>query len=414
MKFLKSITLVVLPVLTLFLGLQLGISYEKQQLEAEYGYLEELFTGGNETGSGKLVTNPEKEVDITLLWSVWKLLTRHYIHPEELHVTPLLHGAVSGLVNAVEDPYTAFMPPKENKEFHDSLNGELEGIGAELTIKEDRIVVVAPLKGSPAEKAGLLPDDTITHVDGEDVTEYSLGDAVQVIRGPKGTDITLTVKRGDENESIDITITRDNINVPSVEHEVKEYNGKQIGYISLNRFGDSTTEEVTDAVTAVMKEDISGLIFDVRFNGGGYFDKAIDLTSMFMQQGKIVSVVRREGEPSHHYVSGRPIAPEIPLVILINEGSASASEILAGALQDNGRATILGKKSFGKGTVQEVFNLPGDSSIRITTAKWLTPNGTDLGKEGVHPDIEVERTLEDIQAKKDPQLDAALELLSKS
>lgn len=323
----------------------------------------------------------------------------------------MIHGAVRGLVEAVGDPYTSFMPPKENKEFRQSLNGSLQGIGAELTMKEDDIVVVAPLKGSPAEAAGLMPDDIITHVDGQSIEGYTLSDAVEIIRGPKGTEVTLTISRDGRED--DITITREEITVPSVESEVKEYAGKDIGYIALNRFGDTTTEEVASAVKDLMKQDIQGLIFDVRFNGGGYFDKAVDLSSMFLEKGKVVSVAHREGEPIHHYASGRPIAPTIPMVVLINEGSASASEILAGALQDNGRATIIGKKSFGKGTVQEVFELPGGTSIRITTARWLTPNGTDLGKEGVHPDIDVDRTKEDIEAEKDPQLDAALELLSK-
>lgn len=409
MKFLRSLTLIVLPVLTLFLGVQLGMSHERQQLQTEYETLEGVFSGG--VGSGVLVSDPEKEVDISLLWSVWRLLTQHYIAPENLQVTPLLYGAVSGLVEAIDDPYTAFMPPQENKEFRQSLNGSLQGIGAELTMKEESIVVVAPLKGSPAEAAGLLPDDRITHVDGKDIAGYSLGDAVEIIRGPKGTDVTLTINRS--GESMDITITRDQITVPSVESEVKQYDGKDIGYIALNRFGDTTTEEVRGAVEGLLDKDIAGLIFDVRFNGGGYFDKAVDLSSMFLEKGKIVSVVHREGDPIHHYATGRPIAPTIPLVVLINEGSASASEILAGALQDNGRATVIGKKSFGKGTVQEVFELPGGTSIRITTAKWLTPNGTDLGKEGVHPDIEIERTQEDMAAKRDPQLDAALELLTK-
>jgi carboxyl-terminal processing protease len=239
-----------------------------------------------------------------------------------------------------------------------------------------------------------------------------LGDAVELIRGPKGTDVTLTVKREGEG-SLDITITRDDIKVPSVESEIKEYDEKRIGYISLNRFGDTTTEEVEESVKSHLEEGVDGLIVDVRFNGGGYLDKAIDLSSMFLTKGKVVSVERREGEPTHHYVTGRPIAEDIPLVVLINEGSASASEILAGALQDQSRATIIGKKSFGKGTVQEVFDLPGGTSVRITTARWLTPDGKDLGKEGVSPDIEVERTREQIQAKEDPQLDTALELLTK-
>ncbi|MCB9808025.1 S41 family peptidase [Candidatus Peribacteria bacterium] len=409
MKLLRNLTLVALPVLTLFLGMQIGIAHERQQLQMEYDTLEEAFGGG--VGSGATVSDPEKEVDISLLWSVWRLLSKNYIAPSDLQVTPMIHGAVRGLVEAVGDPYTSFMPPKENKEFRQSLNGSLQGIGAELTMKEDDIVVVAPLKGSPAEAAGLMPDDIITHVDGQSIEGYTLSDAVEIIRGPKGTEVTLTISRDGRED--DITITREEITVPSVESEVKEYAGKDIGYIALNRFGDTTTEEVASAVKDLMKQDIQGLIFDVRFNGGGYFDKAVDLSSMFLEKGKVVSVAHREGEPIHHYASGRPIAPTIPMVVLINEGSASASEILAGALQDNGRATIIGKKSFGKGTVQEVFELPGGTSIRITTARWLTPNGTDLGKEGVHPDIDVDRTKEDIEAEKDPQLDAALELLSK-
>ena len=411
MKFLRNITLVVLPVLTLFLGIQIGVSHERQQLNSEYALIEEAFEGG--TGSGTLIKDPEKEVDISLLWSVWRLLTKNYIHPEDLDVTPMIHGAVTGLVGAIGDPYTSFMPPQENTAFRQSLNGSLQGIGAELTMKEADIVVVAPLKGSPAEAAGLMPDDIITHVDEQSLEGYDLTAAVELIRGPKGTDVTLTINRPNTNPAMDITITRDEITVPSTEWEVKEYDGKSIGYISLNRFGNTTTEEVEDAVKELQTKNISGLIFDVRYNGGGYLDKAIDLSSMFLTKGKVVSVARREGEPTHHYVTGSPIAPDVPLVVLINAGSASASEILAGALQDNGRATVIGKTSFGKGTVQEVFELPGGTSVRITTAKWLTPNGKDLSKEGIHPDIDVERTQEQMQAEEDPQLDAALELLSK-
>ncbi|MDA0375930.1 MAG: S41 family peptidase [bacterium] len=409
-KLLKSLTLVVLPVLTLFLGMQIGMTRESQKLEQKYASIEESFGGG--VGSGVIVNNPEEEVDISLLWSVWGLMTKHYIEPGKLETTSMLHGATKGLVDAVGDPYTTFMPPQENKDFRQSLNGKLQGIGAELTLRDDQIVVVAPLKGSPAEAAGLIPEDVITGVDEKDITGFSLGDAVELIRGPKGTKVTLTVDREGEG-SLDITITRDEINIPSIESEIKEYDGKKIGYISLNRFGDTTTEEFEKGVKSHLEAEVDGMIIDVRFNGGGYLDKAIDLSSMFLKKGKVVSVERREGEPVHHYVTGRPIAPDVKLVMLVNEGSASASEILAGALQDQGRATIIGKQTFGKGTVQEVFDLPGGTSIRITTARWLTPNGKDLGKEGVSPDIEVERTREQIEAKEDPQLDTALELLSK-
>lgn len=411
MKFFRSVVLVLLPVLTLFLGLQLGISYERQQLENQFGVLEEIYSGG--VGSGQLVMDPEEEVDISLLWGVWRLLSLHYIHPEDMEVTPMIHGAVEGLVSAVDDPYTAFMPPKENKEFRDSLNGALQGIGAELTLKDEKVVIVAPLKGSPAQAAGLLPDDIVTHVDDESIEGMGLDEVVEIIRGPEGTDVTLAIWREESSKSLEITITRANISIPSVESEIKEYKEKEIGYISLNRFGDSTTQEVQEAVEEILDAEVSGLVFDVRFNGGGYFSKALDLTSMFLEEGVVVSVVSREGEPDHHYAYGGAIAPEIPLVVLINEGSASAAEIFAGALQDNSRATVIGKQSFGKGTVQEVFDLPGKSSVRITTAKWLTPNGHDLAKEGVKPDIDVDRSPEDMKEEIDPQLDAALELLSK-
>lgn len=409
-KLLKSLTLVVLPVLTLFLGMQIGMTRESQKHEQKYSSIEESFSGG--VGSGVIVNNPEEEVDISLLWSVWGLMIKHYIEPEKLETTSMLHGAATGLVAAIGDPYTTFMPPQENKDFHHSLNGKLQGIGAELTLRDNQIVVVAPLKGSPAEAAGLTPEDVITGVDEKDITGFTLSEAVELIRGPKGTEVMLTVEREGEG-SVEITITRDEINIPSIESEIKEYDGKSIGYISLNRFGDTTTEEFKKEVKSHLEAEVDGMIIDVRFNGGGYLDKAIDLSSMFLKKGKVVSVERREGEPVHHYATGSPIAPDVKLVVLVNEGSASASEILAGALQDQGRATIIGKQTFGKGTVQEVFDLPGGTSIRITTARWLTPNGKDLGKEGVTPDIEVERTREQIQAKEDPQLDTALELLSK-
>ena len=407
---LKNLTLIILPVVTLFLGIQVGIRYEQQQLVNEYHSMESVFAGN--IGSGTIVTDPEKEVNISLLWSVWRLLLNNYITPENLQVTPMIYGATEGMVQSLKDPYTVFMPPQENKEFRQALNGHLQGIGAELTLQDKNTVVVAPLKGSPAEKAGLLPEDIITHVDTKSIEGFPLGDTVDLIRGAKGTDVTLTIKRGDS--TLDVTITRDDITVPSTESEVLQYANKNIGKVSLNRFGDTTSQEVEKAVKELMNKKVDGIIVDVRFNGGGYLDSAVHLASMFMKNGEVVSVARRTGEPTVHYVSGKTIAENIPLVILINEGSASASEILAGALQDAGRATIIGKQSFGKGTVQEVFELPGGTSIRITTAKWLTPSGKDLGKEGVTPDIEVDRTIEDIQADNDPQLDAALEHLSKN
>ncbi|MFH0770873.1 MAG: S41 family peptidase [Candidatus Peregrinibacteria bacterium] len=408
-RVLKISTFVILPVITLALGWELGTRYENRRLESISEQLEFLYSG--KVGSGAVLGDPEKEVNLSLLWGVWRLMLKHYIAPDQLNPTNMIFGAVSGLVRSIGDPYTVFMTPTENKDFVQSLQGKLDGIGAELTMRDGHVVVVAPIKGSPAAKAGLEPEDVIVEVNGQDVLDASLNDVVQRIRGPKGTTVTLTIERKGSADALTMAIVRENISIPSVEEELKKTGSGTVGYIQLNQFGDSSTTEVERALKNLEKNDIKGIIMDVRSNGGGYLDGAVQITSMFLQQGRVVSVQRRDGEPSVHYVSGRPTDAATPMVVLINEGSASASEILAGALQDAGRAKIIGKKSFGKGTVQEVFDLPGSASVRITTARWLTPNGRDIGKEGIHPDIEIERTRDDVAAERDPQLQAALEWL---
>lgn len=407
-KILRIFTIVLLPVFTLGLGWQLGAQYTQQEFENVSNEWNEIFSGGIDD---QIESDPEEEVNISMLWTVWRLLLKNYIDPQDLEVTPMLHGAVSGLTNAVGDPYTTFMTPKVHTEFKQSMQGRLQGIGAELTMRDGFVVVVAPLKGSPAEAAGVLPEDKIVAVDGEDITEQALIDVVQKIRGTKGTDVTISVMRKGEEEPIDIAITRDDIRVPMVEAEIKETATGSIGVIAINQFGDGAITDVRKALQSYLSKDLDGLVLDLRFNGGGYLDGAVQLTSLFLDNGKVVSVRRRHGADEEHYVTGTPLVPELPLVVMINEGSASASEITAGALQDAGRATIVGKKSFGKGTVQEVIELPGGASLRVTIAKWLTPDGRDLGKEGVQPDIIVERTREQIQDGEDPQLDAALEWL---
>lgn len=408
-KILRIFTVLSLPILTLLLGWQLGVTYEKNQLQEQTDKLNMLFSG--QTGSGQVVTDPEKEVDLSLLWGVWRLMQRHYIAPEELQTTPLMFGAVEGMVRAVGDPYTVFMTPSQNSDFRKALEGKLQGIGAELSFKDGLIVVVNPLKGSPAAAAGLLPEDIIIEVDGTDIAGENLNQVVQRIRGTKGTTVTLKIVREGNTDPITLAIVRDDINIPSIESEVKKTATGSVGYVALNQFGDTSIDEFRAALTSFEKEPIKGIIMDLRFNGGGYLDGAVELTSIFLKKGEVVSVEHREGEPQRHYVSGRPTHPDIPLVILINQGSASASEIVAGALQDHKRATIIGMKSFGKGTVQEVIDLPGGSSLRVTTARWLTPNGRNLGKEGVHPDIVVDRTAKDYETKNDPQLQAAYEWL---
>lgn len=388
----------VLPLFTLLLGWQFGQNYEQKHALIHV----------KSTGSGTVLQDPEHQADLDLLWGAWKLLLTHYIEPEKLQSTTLIEGAVRGLVAAVGDPYTVFMTPKENGDFRDSLSGHLQGIGAELAMRDADIVVVNALKGSPAQHTGLLPQDIIVSVDSVELAGLSLQDVVSKIRGPKGTSVTLTVLRPQKTEPISFTIVRDDIHIPSTEYTVKKTATGSVGVLTISQFGTDTIRDVKDIFMQVHEKDLKGLIIDLRYNGGGYLEGAVNLTSLFLQSGKVVSVERRDKETDVHMVSGRPILRGIPIVVLVNQGTASASEIVAGALQDHKRAQIVGMKSFGKGTVQEVMELPGGSSLRVTIAHWLTPNGKNLGKEGVTPDIVVDRSKEDFLGNRDPQMEAAV------
>lgn len=409
MKILRTFTLGILPIIALALGFQLGSSYEWQRLEAERTEVEQLFTL---SGSGQTVQgDPEEQVDIALLWSVWRLLQRHYIDPQDLETDTMVFGAVGGLVSALGDPYTAFMTPPDTKDFADALSGTLEGIGAQLDLQNGEVIVVAPLKGSPAERAGLLPKDVIIAVDGEDIQGLQLDAVVMKIRGPKGSNVTLTVLREGAPEPLTLTVTRDSIHIPSVESRIEKTASGSIGIIALNQFGDDSMAEVQAAIRT-FPSGLKGVVLDLRFNGGGYLEGAAELVSMFLASGEVVTVERRDASPEKHLVSGRTLLPDLPMVVLINGGSASASEITAGALQDHRRAIIIGMQSFGKGTVQEIIDLPGGSALRVTTAKWLTPGGQDLSEKGITPDIIVDRTLEQYRAGEDPQMHAAFERLT--
>lgn len=403
---------IILPILTLMLGWQLGVQSQQVQIKNAIAELEYVFDGS--AGSGTTITDPEKDVNIAILWSVWRLLQSEYIHPEELQTNKMLYGSVRGLVGSIEDPYTMFMTPKENTDFTDYLDGNLKGIGAELTMRNELVTVVAPLKGSPAKLAGIEPADIIVEVDGVSVVGKSLTEVVSLIRGPIGTDVTLGIAREEQSKLLDITITREEISVPSIEAEVIQHKGSAVGYISINQFGDTTASEVEAEYKQLEAEGISHLILDVRYNGGGYLESSIDIVSMFLSEGKVVTVDRRNQEPLTQFVKGRALNASIPLVVLVNGGSASASEIVAGALKENNRAILIGTKTFGKGTVQEIFSLPGGASVRVTVAKWLTPNGIEINKNGIEPNYtvkQIEEELTDDQEDTDEQLQAALDYL---
>jgi carboxyl-terminal processing protease len=321
----------------------------------------------------------------------------------------MIFGAIKGMTDALEDPYTIFMTPKENKEFQDVMEGTLEGIGAELTIRHGMLTVISPLKGSPAKKAGLQPEDIIYAVDGELVDEMTFEEAVLKIRGEKGTQVTITVLRKGYQDPIDIDITRDTINIDSVEWRMEN----NIAIIEINQFGTNTRWEFSKVINEILNNRPKGIILDLRYNGGGYLDGAVDIVSEFIEKGKVVTIKKRNPEEDEIiYVNGQARMASQPLAILINKGSASAAEIVAGAIQDHERGTVIGENSFGKGTVQEVENLIGGSSLRMTVAKWFTPNDTNISEAGITPDIIVELDYEDLENGDDPQLNAAIDYIN--
>ncbi|MFH0838089.1 MAG: S41 family peptidase [Patescibacteria group bacterium] len=357
------------------------------------------------------VTSPlgqAETINMQLFWDTWNILSSNYVDPHALVTENMVFGAIKGMVASVNDPYTNFMTPKENREFQESMQGHLEGIGAELTLKNGMLTVISPLKNSPAQKAGLQPEDIIYEVDGNSTEDMTLEQAVMKIRGEKGSVVTLTVLRKNYSEPIKIRILRDTININSIDWKMKE----DIAIIEINQFGDNTKQEFSKAVSEILLKRPNGVVLDLRYNGGGYLDGAIDITSEFLEKEKVVTIKKRNpAEDEVIYVNGQARMANIPLAILINKGSASASEIVAGAIQDNNRGIIIGENSFGKGTVQSVENLIGGSSLRVTIAKWFTPNDQNINENGITPDIVVERTIEDIEADRDPQLEKAIEYL---
>jgi carboxyl-terminal processing protease len=378
-------------------------------------------------------TKPEgaNTVDFSLFWDVWQKVNQYYIEPKTIDTQKLVYGAISGMVAAVGDPYTSFFPPKDNKDFKDELGGAFEGIGAELGLKDGRVIIVTPLRQSPAEKAGLKSNDIIVQVDGQDTYGWTVEQAVSKIRGPKHTNVKLTILHETAQKTTEITIERDTITIPSVVWWIKVpkqiseisvasesasfiNSPKKIAYLSLFRFGDNTndfwTKAVTDIAKAQKEKDFAGLVLDLRNNPGGYLDGAVYIGSEFVKSGVIVSQINSDGTKENYNVNRPGQLLDIPIVILINKGSASAAEILAGALRDHNRATIVGVTSFGKGSVQTPFDLAQGTSVHITTGKWYLPKGDSISKKGITPDFIVEQP-DALTASNDAQLAKAIDIL---
>lgn len=351
-------------------------------------------------------------VDFKLFWDTWDLLSKTYIDKSALDPKKLFYGAVSGMVAAVGDPYTVFLPPDQQKSSQEELNGQFEGVGIQLGFnKEKRLVVIAPLDGTPAKEAGIKPQDIIVKIEDKDTTGISLPEAVKLIRGQKGTQVNLTIFREGDSETKAYTLTRDNIIVKSVEVSFQNTKiGKSVAVIKLSRFGEKTNDEWNEAISKISARNPSGIILDVRNNPGGFLEGAVFIASEFLEGGDVVLQENNQGQRASYKVNRAGKLTKIPLEVLINKGSASASEIVAGALQDRRRAILIGEKSFGKGTIQEAQDLAENTGIHITVAKWLTPDGRWVNTmQGLEPDVKIEMDKDD--ESKDLQLEKAIELL---
>jgi carboxyl-terminal processing protease len=382
----------------------------------------------NLTVEGKEPPSQVSSVDFNQFWTVWQKLESNYYDKTKLDSQKMLNGAISGMVQSLDDPFTVYLPPVQNDNFKQGLAGQFQGIGAELGVKDQKIIVISPINGSPAQKAGIRAGDFILAVNGQSTASMTLSQAVEKIRGQKGTSVTLTVTPKDKNEPKEVKIVRDVITVKSVDSWIKKAkdidsikvdNAKgegEIAYISLSQFGDNTNSEWLALINDLNlklsnNKNVKGIVFDLRNNPGGYLTDAVFIASEFLKEGTSVVHEEEASGKTTLKVNRRGLLQDIPVIVLINKGSASASEIVAGALRDHDRATLIGETSFGKGTIQQAEDLGNGSGLHVTIAKWLTPNETWVNGKGLTPDISVQ--LDTKQPERDLQLEKAVTELVK-
>ncbi|HAT73418.1 MAG: Carboxyl-terminal protease [Candidatus Moranbacteria bacterium GW2011_GWF2_36_839] len=350
-----------------------------------------------------------EEVDFSLFWKVWDLVKEKHVERNSLDAQKMVYGAINGMLSATSDPYSSFFNPEESKMFSEDIAGSFDGIGAELGMKDKILTVIAPLDGSPAQKAGIRSGDKILKIDEKSSLELSIDQAVDLIRGKKGTQVKLTILHDGEQETVEINVIRDTIKLDSAKVEFKD---DDIAYLKIIKFSDDVDVQFDSAMNKIIAQQSKGIILDLRDNPGGLLDKSIKVASRMIAKGSVVVLEENNaGKKNSLYTIGGDKLSSIPMVVLINEGSASASEILAGALKDDRGLTLIGEKTFGKGSVQQLMDLPGGSSVKITVAKWLTPKGDYIMEKGISPDIEVEMTNDDYKNERDPQLDKAMEII---
>ena len=393
-------TLIPAIIVSLVLGFFVGVEFQINQ--DSRGGLKELI----DRDSGQSET-----VDFSLFWDSWNLVHERYVGRSELDTQEMVFGAIEGMIKSIGDPYTVFLREEQSKRLREDISGEFAGVGIEIGLRKEVLTVIAPLKDTPADRAGIIAGDKILKIDGESTDGINLEEAVSKIRGRRGTKVVLTISRNKDGEEIkDFEITRDKIKVPTVKWEKKD---PDIGYVQLFSFNQIAKEEFDKAIIELKKQGAGKkLILDLRNNPGGLLELAVDVSSYFLEPGQVV-VIEDFGNGKRDELKAKSNGQlkEAKVVILINKGSASASEIVAGALHDNKGVKLIGEKTFGKGSVQQVEELRFKTALKITVAKWLTPKGRSISDEGIEPDIKIERTEEDVKNDLDPQLDKAIEVI---
>ncbi|MFA6524993.1 MAG: S41 family peptidase [Patescibacteria group bacterium] len=358
----------------------------------------------------KFTNDPEtKQIDFGIFWETWKTLQNKY-YARPVSESDLFYGALAGMSASVGDPYTVFFDPEISKDFTAQINGTFDGIGIEIGIKDEKLVVIAPLPETPAAKAGIIAGDHIASINGNDTTGMTLDAAVTMIRGEKGTSVDLGIIKEGSEEVVNLSIVRDTIVVESVHWEMLEGN---IAHLILSDFNENTDAGFEKAIREITLAEPKGIIFDLRNNPGGFLTTAVNVAGYFIPKDEVVLIEDFGNGNKHEYtVENGDNFVDYPMVVLVNGGTASASEIVAGAIQDHKVATVLGEQSFGKGTVQELKEFTDGSSLKITVAQWLTPNGRSINKEGITPDVIVENSQADVESGIDTQLNRAVKILT--
>ena len=372
-------------------------------------------TAGGNAGSefdvvGQNENRSKTKLDFDQFWDLWEVVNDRYVE-QPVDEKDMFYGAMAGVVASLGDPYSIFLDPEGQKEFTQELSGKFEGIGAEIGIKKGNLTIIAPLPDSPAERGGLKPGDQIVAVDGSSTRSMTIDQAVRKIRGDKGTEVKLLIMRKSFESAQEFPITRDTIKIQSVKTDMgvdtRSPNGKKLVVIKITHFNGDTVQRFVDAVSDLQLKDVDGIILDLRNNPGGFLDGAIRILGEWLPGEIVVSERYSNGLREDDTATGLGRLKDIQTVVLVNGGSASASEIMAGALQDYGKAKLIGQQTFGKGSVQDLISFKDGSAVKLTIAEWLTPSGININKEGITPDFVVERTEEDYDNDLDPQLEAA-------